>query len=441
MAINTDTAKNFLDAYLQYRQSTESPMQYHRWSMISCIGAILQRNYWIQHGPFTVYPNLYTMLIGEAGARKSTAIKQAVKLIKSAGYDSIAADKSSKEAFLFDLSNNNVSGFYDGDMENAAADAPRYKKGTKVEDILESSFLDKSDDSPRCCLIAADEFNEFIGSSNMEFLTTLGNLWDYDGVFKHRLKNSKQVTIPNPTISILSGNTHENFQIAFPAEAAGQGILSRMLFIYGKATGKKIAFPEVPSESDTALLIAMLNKIKEECHGPANITDDAVKLLEHMYSAWVPIKDSRFVSYSQRRFTQLLKLCLIYSAARISTTITAEDVMIANTTLTAAEFDMPDALGEYGRGKSNDVTNKILQALDEAIRTTDTGLTTKQIYALVRTDIILGDLTKIMQGLEVAGKVTHVNVGGERVTIPIKTERKFKVEGMYDLALLWELTL
>lgn len=442
MPINTDKAKNFIDAYLQYRQSTESPMQYHRWSIIGCLGALLRRNFWLEHGSFTVYPNLYVMLIGEAGARKSTAIKQAVKLLKETGYDNIAADKSSKEAFLSDLAGNNVSGFYDDDLENASGPAAKYRKGTTVEDIMGSMPLEE-DKSPRCCLIAADEFNEFVGSSNMEFLTTLGNLWDYEGVFKQRLKSSRQVTIPDPTISMLTGNTHENFQIAFPAEAAGQGILSRMLFIYGKATGKKIAFPERPSEQDTNFLINLMGMISTECHGPASLTEEAAAKLAYIYEHWEPIKDSRLVSYGQRRFTQLLKLCLIYAASRVSREITLDDVILANTTLTVAEFDMPDALGEYGRGKNNDVINKILTLLEDALHRTDTGLTTKELYKRVRQDVALPDLGKIMQGLEVAGKVSRITVPGysEHVIVPIKHERKLKVDGMYDMHLLWEMNL
>ena len=44
------------------------------------------------------------MLVGASGTRKSTAIKLFKKLIQQAGYDTIAADKTTKEKFILDLS-------------------------------------------------------------------------------------------------------------------------------------------------------------------------------------------------------------------------------------------------------------------------------------------------------------------------------------------------
>ncbi|MFK5283171.1 hypothetical protein ACI3PL_26730, partial [Lacticaseibacillus paracasei] len=77
--------------------------------------------------------------------------------------------------------------------------------------------------TPAESFIAADEFNNFIGLGNTDFISILGELWDYEGVYDYRLKNSKSVFIPYPTISILGGNTPTGFSQAFPPESIGQG--------------------------------------------------------------------------------------------------------------------------------------------------------------------------------------------------------------------------
>ena len=95
--------RDFFDLYLHYTRDTEATATFHRWSAIVGIGAYLERNVWIQHGASQIYPNHYVMLLGESGSRKSAAIKGFVRILKEAGYKSLAAEKTSKEKFSQDL--------------------------------------------------------------------------------------------------------------------------------------------------------------------------------------------------------------------------------------------------------------------------------------------------------------------------------------------------
>jgi len=49
------------------------------------------------------FPISTFMLIGEAGARKSTSIKLVKKLLGASGYTDFSANKTTKEKFLVDL--------------------------------------------------------------------------------------------------------------------------------------------------------------------------------------------------------------------------------------------------------------------------------------------------------------------------------------------------
>ncbi len=89
--------------YFSFIRDTEPPLHYHRWCLLSSIGALLARQVYINHGHFKIYPNLYVTLLGEPASRKSTAIKLVKKLIRDSGYETFAADKTSKEKFLLDL--------------------------------------------------------------------------------------------------------------------------------------------------------------------------------------------------------------------------------------------------------------------------------------------------------------------------------------------------
>ena len=94
---------DFFDLYLDYTKDTEATSTFHRWSAIVGRGAYLERNIWIQHGASHIYPNHYVMLLGESGSRKSAAIKGFVRILKQAGYKTLAAEKTSKEKFSADL--------------------------------------------------------------------------------------------------------------------------------------------------------------------------------------------------------------------------------------------------------------------------------------------------------------------------------------------------
>jgi hypothetical protein len=153
---------------------------------------------------------MYTMLIGNAGTKKSTAIKLIKKLLIRTGYTNIAAERTSKEKYLQDLSS----------QQDASGGE---------QDVLDRNIFGTGDDSAVTSnFIAADEANDFFGIGNIEFLSVLGSLWDWEGKYENRIKTGKSDFISNPTISILAGNTPIGFATAFPSSIFGQGFFSRL---------------------------------------------------------------------------------------------------------------------------------------------------------------------------------------------------------------------
>ncbi len=402
---------DFISRYLQYIGASECPTIYHRWCALSILGTFLGRNCHYKFGHSNLHTNLYLMLIGVPGARKSTAIKISKKVITLAGYNNISADKSSKEKFMLDLA---------GEGEDS-----------NVDDILDRNLFGGSSSSDfREMFIACDEFNDFIGNGNFEFISLLGNLWDFDGIFKNRIKSGKSVEIMNPTLSILGGNTQVNFARAFPPDTLGQGFFSRLLLIYADPTGRKIAEPEPPDAEATADIVAHLQSIKMAVTGEITRSPKARALLKRIYEdGKFDIDDGRFASYNGRRFVHLLKLCMIVAASRASTEISEYDVVYANTILTHAEFLMPKALGEFGKSRNSEVTHKVMQILEASSR----QLTLKEIWAYVNTDLEkINDLTDMLRNLITADKIFNAGAG----FLVKKKARAVDVEGMIDYGML-----
>lgn len=378
--------EDFIASYLRYNADTECPTTFHRWSCLGMLGAWLGRRFSFQLGHFKVSPNLYVMLMGSPGTRKSTAIKIASNVIKQAGYNNVAADRTTKEKFLLDLAGEDIT--------------------LKAEDILDQNLFGSQADSSAEILVAADEFNSFAGTGNMEFLSMLGVLWDYNGKFQNRVKNSKSVEIIDPTVSILAGNTPTGFSLAFPSDSIGQGIFSRILLVHGEPSGRKITFPTVPAEEETAALLAHLVRIRTTCMGTMTLSSPANMLLDKIYKQWESIGDVRFESYSNRRFTHLLKLCLIVCAARCATVLSEEDVIYANTILTHAEHQMPNALGAFGKAKNSDISHKLLQLISSSHR----ALTLQEVWKHLHTDLErMADLADMLRNLVAAERLLQHN--------------------------------
>jgi hypothetical protein len=383
---------DFFDQYLAYTKETEACAIYHRWCAIISISALLARNCWLKFGHFTVYPNIYGMLIGEPGARKTTAIKIAKKLVTATGYHSFAPNKTSKEKFMAKL----ARGMNGHDV---------------LEDILDENIFGSRDETSKIteCFVCNDEFNNFIGLSNIDFISLLGEFWDYEGVYENELKNSASDYIPNPTITILGGNTQTNFAAAFPPSVLGQGFFSRLLLIYGERIRPKITFPQEPSPQETKHIVDYLKLLRAWSVGEVTLSATSKKLLDKIYHTWKDIDDPRFASYSNRRFNHLLKLVLIYASIRSSNTVSEIDIIKANTVLTYTEHYMPKALGEIGKSRHSDTSHKVVQII-----LAGHGVSKfKDIWKHVNNDLEkMTDLATLLQNLVAADKIQQVEGGG-----------------------------
>jgi hypothetical protein len=396
-----------LDSYFEYVKDSESPIIFHRWAMLSCVGAMLGRQYWFPFGHFKIHTNQYLMFIGSPGSRKSSAINLARGILERTGYDTFAAQRTSKEKFLLDL-------------EGVEGDDGKVVDGNAVLNNLFGEGATSGE--PKEVFICADEFNEFVGSSNLEFLSLLGSLWDWDKPtlpFTQRLKTSRSVSIYQPTISLLGGNTHSGFTEAFPPAAIGQGFLSRLVLIFGEPSGIKIPFPRQPSPQLEADLLAILLEIKSKVHGQATMTKQAEGMLETIYRTFTGLPDARFEHYSTRRFNHLIKLCMLTAACNVRTEIRAEDVLFANTLLSFAEHRMPKAMGEFGKAKNSDIAGRIVAILDAA----KTPIDTPELWKQCQSDLDRPeDLNRLLAGLLQGGKIQWIPKGKTDIQgyLPVK---------------------
>lgn len=406
---------DFITQYLTYTRETEPPAIYHRWAILTVLAAFLERSYYFQLGHSNIYPNLYVMLVGGAGTRKNTAINIAKNLLRKAGYRTIAASKTSKEKFFLDLAEQNTS-------------------GSLVDDILDQNLFGDTTNPIEVtpCYIASGEFNTFFGNNILDFLSDLGELWDYEGIFDSKIKNGKSVQIPNPTITMIGGNTPATLAQTFPPQIIGQGFFSRLLMIWGYRTREKITFPEDPDPEYTQMLVEFIKGIKPNVQTRVELTPSARKLLDVIYKSAGTIQDPRFESYYNRRFSQLVKLCIICMCASGERKVGEATVIFANTILVHAEQFMPKALGEFGLAKNSDITHKVLEVVYDA----QEPLKIRDIWKVVHQDLEnMSKLGEILRNLLEADKIQSIEGHG---FLPKKKAIDESVSRYVDFDLLTE---
>lgn len=391
--------EDFFDLYLRYAGAgvSEPPIVFHRWVALSILGTLLGRQFHFPFGHSHIYPNQYINLMGPPGARKSTAINIGKKLIEGAGFTRFAADRTSKEMFIASMQ--------------------------QLDDNLEPDELaNLTLDEPAESFIVAEEFTDFIGPNNIEFVTMLTKLWDNMEEYKHPKITGKSIVVHQPTVNLLCGNTVQNFALAFPPEAIGNGFMSRTLFIHGETSGRKVTFPAKPDLLVRETLINYLIEIKAKCRGEAFVDNEAKETLHTIYNIFPGISDSRFVHYITRRLTHLIKLCMIMAATDISTTITKQHVLRANTVLHWAEVKMPKALGEYGKSKFAPQSSMVVDFLNKQHKPQNVA----EIWKHVNKDFTkMNDLLEIIKNLGMAGRIQDVTIGGKRGYL-LKHEESFE---------------
>lgn len=344
-----------ISAYLSFLNDTESPEQFHRWAFLSAVAARLGRRVFLRHGHNLIYPNMYVMLVGAPATRKSSSIKIPKELLADSGYSSFAFTKSSKQKFLIDWANGSIAtGGKEFDMA-AALDTP-IPEAAVAKDPLHAS----SD-----CFIAIDEFIDFIGIGDFNFLSLLTTLWDNPARYDERLKNSESVSIPNPTLSILGGITPTSLALALPSDANGSGFLSRIILVYSEPTNRRIAFPRIPTEEERKVFVETLDGL-QYFQGECTLSEAARKRLTDIYDSWENKLDIKLEFYAGRRFTHLLKLCLVLTSLEGNLEIQEATVIQANSILHFTEFSMAQALQEFGAARNLEATNKVLRALLQA---------------------------------------------------------------------------
>lgn len=325
----------------------------------------MERRVWATTQVGTLYPNIYAVLVGDAGIGKSVAINHAVKILRQVPEVHFAPTS----------------------MTSAAL----------IDCMLESKVVDFTDpeNSYNTLFLAADEFTAFMPTYSAELIATLTVFYDCSYFGEARRKFGGELNqIPNPQMNILAGSTPSNLIRLLPDFAWEQGFTSRVMMIYSAEKPERDLF----GERDTKTADDLVNDLQiiRSLNGQFDRTDE----YKNAVNEWRQSKSNRgpkhpkLEHYCTRRVAHLIKLSMVASLATSDDLILKlGDFQTAMKWMLEAELAMPkmfDASTVSPDSRAMDEVYHFVQSFGAK------GVSSYQVINMIRRKIAYGSQALVM---------------------------------------------
>ncbi len=372
---------NWLDSYLIYRDNSEPPILFNKWSGVSTIAACLQRKCYTDWET-RIYPNLYIVIIGPSGlCRKGTAMGPCLAFLRRLGIQ-LSAEKITTEALIQSL-----------------AEATESITDLNTGIIKFHSSL----------TIFSKELSVFLGDTNSRMIDCLTDWFDCDDPWKYQTKNCGTNEIDAVWVNLIGATTPGMMRKLIPVEAIEGGLASRIIFVFGDRPSKIVPYG-TPSMEELELG-TKLQRDLELIHmlsGEFIPTDEYRERYIDFYIQHHKEKifdDVNLQPYLTRRPTHLRKLSMIMSASRgDDQRLTIDDFSRAYTLLTETEALMPNVFMGYGRSELAALMPQVMGV----IASKQDGMTLKELYAVFYRDTSQVELRDILTALCGIGKINMI---------------------------------
>jgi hypothetical protein len=327
----------WIESFVKFTAGYPSPEMFRKWAAIATIAGALERRVWLRVSGLTLYPNLYTVLIGPPGIGKTVALLTVEELWRSVPDFHVAPNSVTKSSLL-----------------DALGDSVR-----KIVRMGETPPFYEY----HSLLVASREMQVLLPEYDQDMMGHLQDLWDCGPSFEERRRSeTKRLKIVNPVLNIVAGTTPGYLTTFMPAGAWDQGFMARMLMIYSGEVTKtdldllndKTDVREDPIDLKHDL------KIVAEMFGRMVWNPQAAELMKNWHRKQPDRPEHpKLQHYNTRRHLFLLKLCMVSCAANgNSMMVGIEDFQRALNWLTEAERYMPDTFKAMVTGGDSNVIDE-----------------------------------------------------------------------------------
>lgn len=334
--------QNFFRDYKTFTEGSESPDSYHLFCSLVALSAAVSRKVWLDMGYFRVFPNLYCILVGPPGLRKTSALRVTIRLLKELEApfisDSITKQKLTQDAVA----------------------------NERHIDNLPPELSDYADYTP--VTLIASELSELIGPSAAGMTSFLTSIYDEEGDYSERTKNMGTVVIKRPYFNLLGCTTPEWINTYMRQDIIGGGFSRRVLFVYESAMARRNALPVVTPEMSAAWLRCVHHARRVSAvFGPFKLEPAAKDFYVNWYNNLKVPSDPILQNYYNSKHIQLFKVGMLVALSRdIRLVLTLEDLTTALAMLESIESNLLRVFEGVGRNELNAHVGLVIDILKQA---------------------------------------------------------------------------
>jgi Protein of unknown function (DUF3987) len=377
------TGISSLDKYLELVQESEPATIVNIWAFLGAAAAAVSGKIYLPFGEKWIFPHMYIIFYGSPASRKSTALNTAMSVLDMSGYTKKLGTSTSFNTMYESLHT--------------------YKGVKHGESVFDGGM---GEDYVHDCLVYADELTNFIPQGPKSKLATsaLGTLWDAQDhtIFSGGMPHS----ISNPCLTIMAGTTPEGYADALGNSAQATGFASRLIILVCERANKRITIPKPLDGNLRAEVARCLGELHMKSGklkiGPVEISPEAHTLLDKIYNIDSdPTLSWKWRNYVSRRFTHLLKLCVLLCGIELQHLITPAIVRKANSILhyTESLLHRADLEQSATSGKTIKPEKTLLHIMSN---------TPGKVYTTMEVQKILGpSVTSSEEGITIISKLIN----------------------------------
>lgn len=370
---------NFFSLYNDYTKRTEPPPNFHAWSSIAALSALLGKKCFIPQGHFTVYPNLYIVLVGDPGTRKSTALNVAKNLVRIIEKVPVAPESSTREALIDDMSQNKVEWQY---------------MGKDMSYWQSSAFV--------------GELEQFFGGKhiNQQMVGFLTAIWD-EPMFKERTRKGGEVIINNPYFSMLGCCTPQWMNTKLQQDVISDGFSRRTIFVHGSELNLLNPWPESSKEE-----LILLTQLQVEARrifalgGLFQFTKEAREVWDAQYvsvreqAKKFSVKVQHYFS-SKHILAQKIAMC-ISAGVRSDRIVDSRILDMAFRFLTEAEKSLDAIFSGVGRNELKALSDQVFSWIQQR---GEAGISHRNLMAQAYDNVNMMEFKETLAHLQETGKI------------------------------------
>lgn len=383
---------SFISDYRIVTQNNEVPPSFHLYSGLVALASLLGARVWTDFGLFRIRPNLYVVLTGDAGIKKTTAMAVTKRYLRSfKDQVPLSAEAQTKEALVQDMAS------YSRVCKVGVGEVPK-----------EFAPLTEECNSFMYCpiTVCVTELSQFVGAGSSHMVDFLTTVYD-EPIYTNSTKNKGTDSLPMPCLNMLACTVPDWITSQMKSDVISSGFARRVIFVYEEEKQPRVAFPTITDEMEEAWdrLIEYGKQILK-ISGPMTWGPGAKDFFKTWYENLSYPPDPMMQGWANSVHIQMIKIAMLISVSEsLDKVLTVESMQMSIALIEQVEVNIPKVFRSLGRNELHGTGTTLIKLLS---MTEMKALPEREVKAHLFREVDPSDFNKVIIQLTQTGKIKKV---------------------------------